>query len=188
LSNKLPTPGHCFTNSYSGLSCVLTSDVGVESAINPAGQKACKAIWDTGASLSLVRPEVAAQLGMKPVSKTKISTPTSQDADSSLYLANLYLPNQVRVLKVLVAEGIPSGADMLIGMDIITLGDFAVSNYNNKTIFSFRMPSMTTIDFCKSSHIMPVTNESKVGRNDPCPCGSGKKYKHCHGSGGATHT
>jgi len=22
---------------------------------------------------------------------------------------------------------------------------------------------------------------SKVGRNDPCPCGSGKKYKHCHG-------
>jgi preprotein translocase subunit SecA len=23
--------------------------------------------------------------------------------------------------------------------------------------------------------------EKKVGRNDPCPCGSGKKYKHCHG-------
>jgi preprotein translocase subunit SecA len=22
----------------------------------------------------------------------------------------------------------------------------------------------------------------KVGRNDPCPCGSGKKFKHCHGS------
>jgi preprotein translocase subunit SecA len=21
----------------------------------------------------------------------------------------------------------------------------------------------------------------KVGRNDPCPCGSGKKFKHCHG-------
>ena len=24
-------------------------------------------------------------------------------------------------------------------------------------------------------------NGKKVGRNDPCPCGSGKKYKHCHG-------
>jgi preprotein translocase subunit SecA len=24
-------------------------------------------------------------------------------------------------------------------------------------------------------------SEPKVGRNDPCPCGSGKKYKHCHG-------
>ncbi len=28
---------------------------------------------------------------------------------------------------------------------------------------------------------MPVTAEKKVGRNDPCPCGSGKKYKACHG-------
>ena len=28
----------------------------------------------------------------------------------------------------------------------------------------------------------PVTREGpKVGRNDPCPCGSGKKYKQCHG-------
>ena len=27
----------------------------------------------------------------------------------------------------------------------------------------------------------PVANEDKVGRNQLCPCGSGKKYKHCHG-------
>src|SRR5579885_354811 len=27
----------------------------------------------------------------------------------------------------------------------------------------------------------PVRVEQKVGRNDPCPCGSGKKYKNCHG-------
>ena len=27
----------------------------------------------------------------------------------------------------------------------------------------------------------PIRVETKVGRNDPCPCGSGKKYKHCHG-------
>jgi preprotein translocase subunit SecA len=25
------------------------------------------------------------------------------------------------------------------------------------------------------------TDAPKVGRNDACPCGSGKKYKHCHG-------
>lgn len=29
----------------------------------------------------------------------------------------------------------------------------------------------------------PVRVEKKVGRNEPCPCGSGKKYKHCHGAG-----
>ena len=27
----------------------------------------------------------------------------------------------------------------------------------------------------------PVRADAKVGRNDPCPCGSGKKFKHCHG-------
>ena len=31
--------------------------------------------------------------------------------------------------------------------------------------------------------ITPVVRETrKVGRNEPCPCGSGKKYKHCHGA------
>jgi len=30
---------------------------------------------------------------------------------------------------------------------------------------------------------MPVHVEKQVGRNDPCPCGSGKKYKACHGKG-----
>ncbi len=29
----------------------------------------------------------------------------------------------------------------------------------------------------------PVHAEKKIGRNDPCPCGSGKKYKNCHGKG-----
>lgn len=29
--------------------------------------------------------------------------------------------------------------------------------------------------------VAPVRAEQKIGRNEPCPCGSGKKYKHCHG-------
>jgi preprotein translocase subunit SecA len=29
----------------------------------------------------------------------------------------------------------------------------------------------------------PIRVEVKIGRNDPCPCGSGKKYKNCHGAG-----
>ena len=32
------------------------------------------------------------------------------------------------------------------------------------------------------SHTPMVRAERKVGRNEPCPCGSGKKYKHCHGA------
>ena len=33
-----------------------------------------------------------------------------------------------------------------------------------------------------------VVRREKVGRNDPCPCGSGKKYKKCHGAAGPTPT
>jgi len=30
---------------------------------------------------------------------------------------------------------------------------------------------------------MPIKKQKKIGRNDPCPCGSGKKYKKCCGRG-----
>ncbi|ENY72915.1 Preprotein translocase subunit SecA [Aeromonas diversa CDC 2478-85] len=33
----------------------------------------------------------------------------------------------------------------------------------------------------QEGHTTFVRDEQKVGRNDPCPCGSGKKFKHCHG-------
>lgn len=37
----------------------------------------------------------------------------------------------------------------------------------------------------KQEKVQPVRVEKKVGRNEPCPCGSGKKYKNCHGKVGA---
>ena len=39
------------------------------------------------------------------------------------------------------------------------------------------------LDNEKSAPQEPVRAEKRVGRNDPCPCGSGKKYKNCHGQG-----
>ena len=43
-------------------------------------------------------------------------------------------------------------------------------------------PTKTKKPLAQSSKIIrkPIT-QIKVGRNDPCPCGSGKKYKQCHG-------
>jgi preprotein translocase subunit SecA len=37
------------------------------------------------------------------------------------------------------------------------------------------------VDPKASNERKPVRREVKVGRNDPCPCGSGKKFKQCHG-------
>jgi len=46
-----------------------------------------------------------------------------------------------------IAQTELTGFDILIGMDIINKGDFAISNRNGKTMFSFRYPSMTDFDF-----------------------------------------
>ncbi|MEY3137291.1 MAG: preprotein translocase subunit SecA [Pseudomonadota bacterium] len=41
---------------------------------------------------------------------------------------------------------------------------------------------MADADSAASPQSPTVRGERKVGRNEPCPCGSGKKYKHCHGT------
>ncbi len=43
------------------------------------------------------------------------------------------------------------------------------------------LPSAALLD-PEGAHSPFVRGERKVGRNEPCPCGSGKKYKHCHGT------
>ncbi len=35
--------------------------------------------------------------------------------------------------------------------------------------------------YTEAKNMHTVRNDKKIGRNDPCPCGSGKKYKFCHG-------
>ena len=176
--------GHCFTNRYKGLSRTLHSDVFVQSNEDGA-EKPIKAValWDTGASCSVIRPEIAAKLGLRVVSMARMSTPSESGRPTNVYLAHIYLPNGIMIPNIRVLEGIPSNCDILVGMDVIGLGDFAVSNYNGKTTFSFRIPSCVEIDFTEHSYQLPVTSPAKPGRNDICPCGSGQKYKKCCGSG-----
>jgi preprotein translocase subunit SecA len=42
------------------------------------------------------------------------------------------------------------------------------------------LPGLGVIGEQEAGH-SPAISDDKVGRNQPCPCGSGKKYKHCHG-------
>jgi len=89
-------------------------------------------------------------------------------------LIDVRLPNNVVFNHLRVTSGDlgAGGPNMLIGMDIIGHGDFAVTSLGGNTTFSFRLPSMERIDFLQSV-------KKSVGRNDPCPCGSGKKLKQC---------
>jgi hypothetical protein len=118
------------------------------------------------------------ECGLTPISVANVSG-VHGSQQSNVYLIDVYLPNHVVVQGVEAVESrslAGEADDVLIGMDIIGLGDFAVSNFQGKTTFTFRIPSLAEIDFVPP----PIP---KVGRNQPCPCGSGKKYKKCHGGG-----
>lgn len=68
---------------------------------------------------------------------------------TNLYKVNIFLPNGIGVQAVTVMEGVLNGCEVLIGMDIITVGDFVVTNRNGKTVFSFQTPSTHEYDFVK---------------------------------------
>lgn len=143
------------------------------------------ALWDTGATGTVITKNVVDKLGLIPTGK-ELTYNANGEAIVNSYLIGIQLPNGVGISKLRVTEGILEGMDVLIGMDIISEGDLALTNKDGKTKFSFQMPSSHDIDFQKelydASHT-PIKKEKKPGRNDPCPCGNGKKYKNCHGQG-----
>ena len=143
-----------------------------------------KALWDTGASKSVVSKVLAQKLLLQPVGVTKVNH-AGGTSETPTYLVNFQLPHGVGVVGILASEfpAMPGGFDVIIGMDIITLGDFSITNVGGQTWVSFRTPSKASIDYVVEVN---RANFAGVGRNDPCPCGSGRKYKRCCGPKGRT--
>ena len=107
-----------------------------------------QALWDTGATRSAITQNVVGACGLSPTSFTDVQHAGGITRDVPVYLVNISLISGVRFTGVEVAEGkLPKGMDVVIGMDIITRGDFAVTNQDGKTMFSFRIPSKEPIDF-----------------------------------------
>lgn len=184
-----PLPGHkAFTTRYNGRSLRLTNEVEIfpahaPSAPIPQGKK-YQALYDTGATHSSISPRVVADLQLASIGATNVGVGGGTLTTTS-HLVNIGLPNRVMFAMLRVAQMVlHGGIDVLIGMDVIGSGDFSVTHHNGNTAFSFCVPSRREIDFVADiqadSKILPA-HSVKVGRNDPCPCNSGKKYKKCHG-------
>jgi predicted aspartyl protease len=135
-------------------------------------------VWDTGATGSVITQKVIDELGLKEISITEAYGADGK-YNTEVYLINLVVPNGVSIQPLRVTKGKLQGFDVLVGMDVITQGDFVVTNFAGKTCFSFRCPSTECIDFVKNK---PIILPQKQGRNEKCACGSGKKYKHCCGA------
>ena len=81
--------------------------------------------------------------------------------ETEVYLVNIKLPNNVTVTGVQVSRGGFSGGDVLVGMDIINSGDFAITHTNNETKFTFQIPSQADIDFVKAQPLPPPRNRAE---------------------------
>jgi gag-polyprotein putative aspartyl protease len=153
----LNKPVTAFTTKLSARSPVLQSTVQVSEAFDPQSgnpppiAQPYIATWDTGATNTVITSKVATELGLKPSGKVKVRgvgpAGVCQEHDSNTYLVNIFLPNNVGLAGVRVSENAVDGCDVLIGMDVITTGDLAITNHNGKTTFSFRVPPCEEIDF-----------------------------------------
>ena len=153
-----PTP---FTIKYGKIVNELLTDVWISRPNNyPKESKIPKelqytAVWDTGATCSVITNKVVEDSNLGPVGRSYAITPDSKGEVEVLeYLIDIILPNKLRIPRVRVI-GFKELTDendkieVLIGMDIISKSDFAVTNKNDNTWLSFRIPSQGGIDYEK---------------------------------------
>lgn len=178
-------PFQAFTVSAVGRRDRIITDVQVCEAFDPISppsptpaMQTFKGLWDTGATRTNISPNVVSALKLVASGTTNMQHAGGSEPKPT-YMVNIGLPHKVGIAGVLVAEFAGGRQiDILIGMDIIGMGDLAITNVNGNTCMSFLMPSQSKVDYVKEHNSILY---SGVGRNDPCPCNSGKKFKKCHG-------
>jgi len=113
--------------------------------------KQYNALWDTGASTTCISRQIVKDLKLESRS-VAFNYTAGGKIISNIYCINLLLPNRIVIKGLFVACCDLDDTDILIGMDVITQGDMAISNYEGKTTFSFRVPTAEKIDFEKENN------------------------------------
>lgn len=164
MSNNFIPEHHNFTVEYNGIKRVIDSPCQLGAPIFgdsiPKDYKFLnlKAIWDTGATGSVITVRAAKELGLVPTSKTIVQGVNSRDV-KNVYAVSISLPNKVTIPFVNVTEcnDLSADYDVLIGMDIMSHGDLAITHSNGQTVFTFRIPSIARIDFTHPENNKNVT-------------------------------
>ena len=140
---------HAITRKTNGIARKIISPVEVKNIITGKSIQT-NGLWDTGATGSVITKSTASALGLVPSGIRKVRG-VHGIRDVREYFVNITLSNKNITVNASVTECDELTADnstgMLIGMNIIALGDFAISNFRNNTMMSFRVPSLQEIDF-----------------------------------------
>ena len=147
-----------------------------------------KGLWDTGAQNSAITKKAAQTLGIIGLKKANVRG-VHGTQEVNVYFIEIILNNPNITVKCLVTEcdelSNDGSVDLLLGMNVISKGDFVVSNFDGKTSMTFRVPSLQDTDYVAEineyNRILKIHEiESKKGI-ERCPCKSGKTFKNCHG-------
>lgn len=107
------------------------------------------ALWDTGATDCAITESLVQHLSLPIFSKAKVIGVHGVQIVNMHYV-EFKLDNENIKLKTTVTSCNELSEDgsigFLIGMNLITQGDFLISNYNGETVMSFRIPSKETLD------------------------------------------
>ena len=189
---KYNLPFQALTIKFIGLTDRIITKLSISEAFNPqdASEKhkpfhSLKALWNTGATKSVITSSTVRKIGLISVGEVQVNH-AGGISPSKTYLVNFLLPNQVGIMGVLVSEceDTVGAFDAIIGMDIINIGDFSISNLDKKTCMSFRTPPYSTQDFVKESVRIQFSGVKPFA---PCPCGEKNniglpiKFSECHG-------
>ena len=108
------------------------------------------ALWDTGATDSAISQGVVSRLGLTPIG-TRMVRGVLGVEPRPVFLVDVHLPNGIVALQITASLAELEDFDVLVGMDIIRLGDLAVSNAGGRTTFTFRIPPQASIDFVEDA-------------------------------------
>ena len=154
MTSKTKHPYQAFTIKFGNRATKLVSDVRVSIAFDPTTTAphpkplSTHALWDTGANQSIITKKTAEQLKLISTGLIRVRH-AGGTSDHRTYVVNISLPNNVILPGRFVTkiDDPTSAFGVIIGMDIITMGDLAVTNPDSKTIMSFRVPAFQAIDF-----------------------------------------
>lgn len=131
---------HSFLVSAIQTNCIVTPSVEISTKQQVSGCEIESTVWDTGATNTIISPSVVQALCLIPFDKTQIEG-VGGVVNSYVYKIDLYIDKVLQFKNIEVLSGDIGDYDLIIGMDIITLGDFVISNKEKKTWFSFRYPA-----------------------------------------------
>lgn len=105
------------------------------------------ALWDTGSTSTCISNTIAYKLRMRKKAEM-ISLGVHGDNLVGVYSAEIKIGKNISIpIDVTNFGNMSNEIGVIIGMDIITMGDFALSNADGHTVMTFRIPSQGEINF-----------------------------------------